>query len=134
MVEVSDLLLEDEITSIPIHYRMNLLILAKKMTMIEQASGIPLKVTSGFRTMKNHMRVYLKKGITDITKIPVRSKHLTGEACDIEDKGKELQEWCLANESLLIKLELWIENFTLTPNWVHFQSSPPKSGKRFFIP
>jgi len=62
------------------------------------------------------------------------SKHMTGEAIDVADPLGELGKWCLANEKYLEDFKLWCEDVNHTKTWVHFQSVPPKSGKRFFIP
>jgi hypothetical protein len=62
------------------------------------------------------------------------SQHLKGAAIDIYDPKKELQAWCLKNEALFGEIGLWMEDFKATPNWVHFQIYPPKSGKRWFLP
>ena len=64
----------------------------------------------------------------------LHSKHMTGEACDIADPGGELGRWVLDNEQALVDVGLWCEAPSHTPTWVHFQTKPPKSGKRFFIP
>lgn len=62
------------------------------------------------------------------------SKHLTAEACDIWDAGRELAQWCLLNLDKVAACGLWCEDFRYTPTWVHFQTVPPKSGKRVYIP
>jgi len=40
----------------------------------------------------------------------------------------------MANESLMVEIGLWFEDFKATPTWVHAQAVAPKSGKRFFMP
>lgn len=92
-----------------------------------------MKVTSGLRTREDQLRIYKAKGIPE-SKIPWGSKHLTGGAVDIFDPEKKLQAWCLANIPELEAADLYCEDFGSTPNWVHFQIFPPKSGKRFFMP
>lgn len=109
-------------------------ILLERINIIRTAYGKPMTVTSGLRTMADHKRIYAAKGITDENKIPMKSKHLFGEAVDISDPKKELQTWCKANEALLVSTQLWMEDFSATPNWVHFQISSPRSGKRWFMP
>lgn len=101
---------------------------------IRSAYGKPMKVTSGWRSLTDHLRIYREKGITDMIKIPLKSKHLSGQAVDVSDPNKELQRWCKANEDILEDAGLWLEDFSATPNWVHFQCVPPKSGKRWFMP
>lgn len=105
-----------------------------RVNKLRSAYGRPIGVSSGFRSIEKHLAVYAKKGITDKTKIPMKSKHLSGQAVDFADASRSLQAWILANEEYLEKLGLWFEDFDHTPTWVHAQIVPPKSGKRFFIP
>ena len=68
-----------------------------------------------------------------------RSKHLTGEACDIADhKDRRLARWCLQNIDKLVELDLYMEDPQWTvgkwTNWVHLQTKPPGSKRRVFIP
>lgn len=112
----------------------NLTVLLAKLNLVRSAWGKPMTSTSGLRTMADHLRIYAAKGITDQSKIPMKSKHLSGEADDISDPKRELQAWCKANEAKLAEIGLWMEDFSATPTWVHFQIVPPKSGKRWFMP
>lgn len=112
----------------------NLTVLLAKLNLVRTAWGKPMTSTSGLRTMADHLRIYAAKGITDQSKIPMKSKHLSGEADDIFDPQRELQAWCKANEAKLAEIGLWMEDFSATPTWVHFQVVPPKSGKRWFMP
>lgn len=82
------------------------------------------KMASGFRTPEANAKA---KGAT-------KSKHLSGQAIDIADYDKVLKAACLLYTSRLEALGLWCEDFRATPTWVHFQSVPPASGKRFFLP
>jgi uncharacterized protein YcbK (DUF882 family) len=112
----------------------NVTILHEKINKIRALWGKPMVVTSGVRDIEDHKRIYREKGITDEAKIPMKSKHLFGQACDISDPKQELQKWCLENVDKLEEIGLWCEDFKATKNWVHFQIIPPKSGKRFFKP
>lgn len=112
----------------------NLTVLLAKLNLVRTAWGKPMTSTSGLRTMADHLRIYAAKGITDQSKIPMKSKHLSGEADDISDPKRELQAWCKTNEAKLAEIGLWMEDFSATPAWVHFQIVPPKSGKRWFMP
>lgn len=89
-------------------------------------------VTSGLRSIEDHKRIYREKGISE-DKIPMGSRHLHGQACDISDPDGKLYDWCKANEVFLAEIELWMEIKDSEPR-VHFQIVPPKSGNRFFIP
>lgn len=64
----------------------------------------------------------------------VKSKHMLGLAVDLADPEGDLDEWCLENESELVRLQLWQEHPSATKGWCHLQSVPPKSGKRVFYP
>lgn len=93
-----------------------------------------MHVSSGLRSLEEHLRIYAEKGITDRSKIPMKSRHLHGMAVDIRDPKHELQKWCLDNEDMLEQAGLYCEHFSSTVGWVHFQTTPPGSGNRFFLP
>lgn len=117
----------------------NLKILLERVNKIRAAYGKPMKVTSGLRTMEDHLRIYREKAAAagvpfNEAKVPKQSKHLYGQAVDIADADHDLQDWCKANEALLVSTGLWMEDFSVTTSWVHFQVVPPKSGKRWFMP
>lgn len=109
-----------------------------KMNKVRSLYGKSMIVTSGLRSMEKHLDIYKNKGITDPAKIPMKSKHLFGQACDISDPKGELQKWCKENEDKLVEIGLWMEDFNATPNWCHFQTVQYGSwvaGKsRFFKP
>lgn len=128
-----------EIVSGPIsaEHQKNVIILLEKINKLREAYGKPLKVTSGYRSLQKHLAIYKAKGITDQSKIPMQSNHLKGLAVDVvpvEDSIQHLQEWIMANESLMSDIGLWFEDFSATKTWVHAQVVAPKSGKRFFMP
>lgn len=107
----------------------NLKTLCERLNIIRKAYGKPMIVTSGLRSNKQQQEL-IKAGKSTATK----SKHLAGLAADIADPDKELAKWCLENVKILEQAGLWLEHPDYTPNWVHFQASPPRSGNRFFIP
>jgi len=112
----------------------NLKSLLNKINQVRTLWAKSMTVTSGLRTMEDHLRIYKAKGITDQKKIPMKSKHLYGQAVDISDPNQALQAWCKANETTLTSIGLWMEDFSATKTWVHFQIVPPASGKRWFMP
>lgn len=117
----------------------NLVMLYDKMNDVRKAYGRPMIVTSGLRTKEDQIRIYSnifkRKGIPfDSKKIPMRSNHLFGLACDIYDPDGALKIWVMKNLDYCKKLDLYFESFRYTPNWVHFQIVPPRSGARFFVP
>ena len=116
----------------PEKYKDNLLELLIKMNKVRDAYGRPMFVTSGFRTMKDHIRIYESMGIPR-NKIPLQSKHLYCQACDIADPDNSLMEWVKKHVKLMEEIGLWMEEDD-TVNRVHFQTVPPKSGRRFFNP
>ena len=134
MIELKELLKGKDFASLPKDHQGNLMILLEKVNKVRIAYGKPMTVTSGYRSMQEHLDIYRRKGITDQNRIPMKSKHLYGQAVDISDPKKELQTWCKNNVKLLEEIGLWMEDFAYTSNWVHFQFVPPKSGNRFFIP
>lgn len=89
--------------------------------------------SSCLRSKSVHKRIYKEKGVPE-DKIPWGSSHLSGKAVDVADPKGILQDWLVKHEDLLAWNELWCEDFACTKGWVHFQSVPPKSGKRFFKP
>lgn len=115
-------------------YQKNLDILLERINKIRDAYNKSMSVTSGYRSMEDHLRIYKDKGITDQSKIPMKSKHLYCQAVDISDPKQELQKWCKDNVKTLEDIGLWCEDFAYTSNWTHFQIVPPQSGKRFFVP
>ena len=66
------------------------------------------------------------------------STHLSGEGIDLQDHAdRRLAVWCCRNTDLLERLGLYAENPCWTGGvspWLHLQSRPPKSRRRFYIP
>lgn len=131
---MKELIKDTPISDISLEIQHNLEEVLLRINKIRTAYNKPMTVTSGYRTMQDHIRIYNAKGIMDLKKIPMQSRHLYGKAVDISDPNKDLQKWCLANIKMLEDVGLWLEDFSATPNWVHFQIEPPKSGKRMFKP
>lgn len=116
----------------------NLLILLEKCQKLREKYGAPLRVSSGLRTMEKHLAIYKAKGITDKSKIPMKSNHLFGRAVDFADPKGELKAWLLKNLGVLEELDLYVEELSSTPSWLHIQTNPfgsyKKGGTRFFKP
>lgn len=136
MLTLEEILKGKLFSSLPLKEQGNVKVLWFRMNKVRNEYGKPMTVTSGYRSMQDHLRIYRQKGITDQSKIPMSSKHLTGCAVDIADADGELMQWCVANETLLRQIGLWLEKGT--KGWVHFQSEPFKSyklgGTIFFNP
>ena len=111
----------------------NLNDLLVKINKVRLAYGKPMIVTSGLRTTKHHLEIYARKGIYP-PKVPMKSNHLSGRAVDFSDSDGKLKAWVKDNIKLMEEIGLWLEDFTATKTWCHFQINPPKSGKRFFMP
>lgn len=123
-ITMNELLMGKKLEDLPKDHQANLLTLLGKLTAVRSAYGKPMTPTSVYRSMAQHLAIYAKKGITDKKLIPMKSKHLYGQAVDIADADGKLKEWCKANEKLLADIGLWMEDFDKTPTWVHFQIVP----------
>lgn len=103
----------------------NMDILLARVNKIQVLCGIRFVATSGLRDLARQMQINPKA---------TNSKHLYGQAVDIFDPDKKIQAWVLKHVETLEEIGLWCEAFQATPNWIHFQSQPPRSGHRFFAP
>jgi hypothetical protein len=108
----------------------NLNHLLDQMNAVRTAYGIPMIVNSGLRTQADQER---------INPSAPKSKHILGMAADINDKDGSLWTWVLTNLPLMKQLGMYFEHPNWTHHsdghgWVHFQTCPPGSGKRIFIP
>ena len=117
--------------------------LVYKVNLLEAHYGHDLMSTSGLRNMKHHIEIYRQKALKakkvfDESKVPKKSKHLFGQADDLVPVNPALlddfKKFIFQNPKLMEEIGLWFEDFKYTPTWVHAQTVPPGSGKRFFIP
>lgn len=129
MISFTELLNGNKFNVLPKDHQRNLETLLYRMNKIRMEYSQPMTVTSGYRSLEDHLRIYKNKGITDQSKIPMKSKHLSGQAVDISDPNGHLQEWCKANQTLIRQVGLWMEDFSFTKTWVHFQCVPYGSFK-----
>jgi hypothetical protein len=136
MISYRELLSGHTVLDIPTNVEQNLQELAKRINVVRSLWGKPMVVTSGYRTRHDQIRIYTaiarKRGI-DNPRIPMGSAHLTGCAVDIADPDGSLGRWLKADPSILEGAQLWCEEIDSTPR-IHFQSYPPGSGKRWFLP
>lgn len=125
MITLEEALHGHSADDIPKEYLENLKALIVKVNVIRAAWDKPMTVTSGIRTMADQMRINPKAP---------KSNHLTGHAIDIADEGLKLTAWLkkAEGEALLEKLAIYCEEGN--KNWVHLQSIPPKSNRRWFLP
>lgn len=138
MITLKEIIGSADFNSLPKDHQTNLLILLEKINKVRTARAKPMRVTSGYRTMDDHIRIYrelaTKRGqVFDQTKVPMKSKHLSGQAVDISDPDGLLFNWTKQNERLLTDIGLWMEEKDDQAR-VHFQTVPPASGNRWFIP
>lgn len=139
MVSMRELLQGHLISDVEIAHQHNLEELQKRINVIRTAWGKPMIVTSGYRTLYDHLRIYSeinarrRKMKLPTLRVPAFSRHLSGQAVDISDPDGTLYEWCIENLPLLEETGLWIEEKD-SEKRVHFQSVAPKSGKRVFSP
>ena len=98
--------------------------------------GKKVTVTSFFRTKEDQVRIYKAKGITDISKIPMKSRHLFCQAVDLHDPDSAIHDFCMNHQKEIRKIGLWLEN--RKGNWQHFQTTPfasyKEGGTIFFEP
>jgi len=99
----------------------------EKINKVRNKYGKAMKVNDGLRIKEGY------KGSGAPT-----SKHFKGQAIDIDDNDAgDFAIWCIANLDFLASVGLFMEDFRWTNgcgSWVHFQTVPPRSGKRVFIP
>ena len=129
MITEKELLKGLKLEDLPADHQANIKELLVKINKVREKYGKPMTPTSAYRSMADHLRIYAQKGITDKSKIPMKSKHLFGQACDIADADGKLKEWCKKNEDFLLSIGLWCEHYDDTPTWVHFQIVPYGSWK-----
>lgn len=138
MISMRELLSGNLISDVPLDHQRNLEELQRRLNVIRAKWAKPMIVTSGYRGLQHHIDIYRglarKKGIPfSQMKVPLKSRHLSGQAADISDPDGSLHDWCKENERLLEEVGLWCEEKD-SEKRVHFQIVPPGSGKRFFLP
>lgn len=136
MISFKELLGNHNINEIPLLHQHNLETLLQCVNKLRADWGKPMTVTSGYRSLQDHLRIYAAKGITDRNKIPMSSNHLIGKACDFADADGSLYAWAYNNQDKLAEYGIWCEKDTNVgiAKWLHCQCVPPKSGNRFFLP
>lgn len=97
----------------------------RQVNKLLQRAGLDRDASSGWRPPAVNANV---KGAA------VRSNHMLGKAVDVVDRDRKLAQYVNANVAVLEELGLWCEATSATPTWVHFQTVPPRSGRRFFQP
>ncbi len=85
-----------------------------------------------FRKCNSGYRRYTDQAMIN-PKAP-NSLHTKCAAIDLEDADGELWKWCMEHMDYLVFNNLYLEDKTATPHWVHVQIYPPHSGARIFKP
>jgi len=101
----------------------NLNILINKVSVIREAYGKSLVVTSGLRSQADQARINPKAP---------KSAHLEGKAVDISDVNGDFNKFLKNNTKLLEDNGLYCEE--RQGPWQHLQTRQPKSKKRWFLP
>ena len=140
MIYLYELISDEKWLLATLDHKFNLQQLHHKLNFIRVLYAKPMLVSSGYRSKEDHFRIYndinekrKQRGDQELT-IPWKSNHLQGAAADIHDEFQGLQKWLSDNLDVVEHLGLYMEKFEHTPNWVHFQIYPPKSGLRLFNP
>ena len=102
----------------------NLQELLRRLNLFRQMFGKPMRVSSGYRPHSINAKV---GGA-------VNSAHLYCQAADFYDTDKAIRKFILEHPSVLEECDLYCEDFSFTPTWVHLQTRPTRSGKRIFKP
>jgi hypothetical protein len=97
----------------------------ERVNLLLEAFGEPRRVNSGWRPAA------INAGVPNAA---AKSKHMTCQACDLNDDDGSLDAWCMANLQILERIGLWLEHPDSTPRWTHWQIVPPGSGNRVFRP
>ena len=112
------------LADLPAATQANLHVLYARANELRALYGKPMKVNDGLRIVRG-------VGVA-------RSRHLTGQAIDIDDTDDgPLWAWTLARLAYVARIGFWIEDPRWTHgngSWLHFQTVPPASGRRIFVP
>lgn len=130
MLTFQDMLIHNSLNDVPLMAQQRMEDLQRRVNMVLEAFGEKRLPTNVFRSMQYHLDLYRRLG----KRAPLGSKHLTGDAADLEDHDGHLYAFCQANPSLLERAGLYCE--LDTKGWVHFQQvkfgSYRPGGTRWF--
>lgn len=111
-----------KLSEIPAELQPQFFAMADKVLALEARYGHRLIVTSFFRSMTHHLRVYKEKGITDPKLIPMKSWHLYCWAVDLVPENMPIAHFqAFLTEEILKEFDLWMEHPLDTPKWGHVQ-------------
>lgn len=127
MFKLEDLHKGTVFEELPLQHQHNIEELLAKISRLAIKYNKPMIITSCYRSIEHHLAIYAKKGITDKSKIPLKSAHLSGCAVDIGDEAGTFYSWCKSNEATLKDIGFWLEN--RQGSWQHLQIRPFASYK-----
>jgi hypothetical protein len=145
LITESEILKAVKKEDMPEDHQKNLEELLEKINKVRYAWAKPMRVTSGYRSKDDQIRIYKelneqrkkaaeKAGKPFVeTATPWGSAHLKCAAVDISDPDGSLYQWTRDNEALMEEIGVWMEVKDDQAR-VHFQIYPPKSGNRWFSP
>lgn len=99
--------------------------LLQKLSLLEEELNVEFVITGGYRPeamIEDHM----------LPGCP-HDAHSKGQGIDLRDIGLIISNTLIADQNLLIKYGLWMEDPSSSKDHLHLQTYPPGSGKRIFI-
>ena len=103
--------------------RQNAAELIKRVNPLLEELGVNPSVNSGFRTSTSNDKT---------ANAAKKSSHMEGKAVDLHDPDNALEKQVTVE--LLEKYDLYKEDSSATPGWVHLTTRPPGSKHRIFKP
>lgn len=144
MISLDEICKPDIFNKVPVDHQLNMAHLHYAANSLRSHYKKPLTVSSGYRTLEDHKRIYEKinvKRINDglqMISAPMGSQHLIGSALDLYDPTFQIKNWIVDHLELAERLDIYFEDFDATGGvgggWLHMQLWSPASGKRFFKP
>lgn len=111
----------DRIEWVSLAVEKNADVLVQRINALLLLSGYSRRLSGGFRDVDSNRK---------LKNASPYSRHLTGQAGDIEDFDGHLKDWAARHVDALTGFGLWCEPFHLTPSWLHVQTTPVPSGQR----
>lgn len=93
---------------------------ARKVSAMMLMFGSSRTLTSGFRDPESNKSA---NGAP-------HSRHMYGQAADIEDGNGDLKRWAKNNRNAFDSIGLWCEPLHMTPTWLHVQTVPTPNKER----
>lgn len=107
---------------IPQEFEANLAALLERLNKFRLMYGKPMVVTSGYRTPAHNKKIGGAKW----------SRHCVCMAADFADQNQDIKNWVKDNPNVLEDCDLYMEDPSVTPTWIHLDIMPRKT--RIFKP